>query len=183
MWCWKTLSCKYLRILAWFPLYFTNLLFTLCYTFRCAFDIVPVESNFKNKSPVLHIENCLGLESWCVKHVYIYCYNELMDKFFAKPKRKFSKPLTVNSERLAKLLNVTLLINPELSTFWNKRREMVQGSLMEKSSELQFTKLVLSRKQKCNEAFSYRRWLLKEMFIGNFYQNLYHTTILNRHSF
>lgn len=140
----------------------------LIYTFRGAFDIVPVENNTRNKSPVLHLENCLGLESWCVKHVYIYCYNELMDKYFTKPKRKSSKPTSVNSERQAVLLNVTLLINPELSSLWNKRRDMFQGNLMEKTSELQFTKIVLSRKPKCNEAFSYRRWLLQGIFAGNF---------------
>ncbi|KAI8434118.1 hypothetical protein MSG28_012255 [Choristoneura fumiferana] len=89
-----------------------------------SFDIVPVDSNFKNKSPVLHVENCLGLESWCVKHVYMYCYSELMDKCFVKPKRKTPKS-SVNSERLAQLLNVTLLLNPELNTFWNKRRELL----------------------------------------------------------
>ncbi|KAI8428737.1 hypothetical protein MSG28_007423 [Choristoneura fumiferana] len=67
-----------------------------------SFDIVPVDSNFKNKSPVLHVENCLGLESWCVKHVYMYCYSELMDKCFVKSKRKTPKS-SVNSERLAQL--------------------------------------------------------------------------------
>ncbi|GBP69998.1 hypothetical protein EVAR_39581_1 [Eumeta japonica] len=29
-----------------------------------AFDIVPMENNWQNKSPVLHLENCLALESW-----------------------------------------------------------------------------------------------------------------------
>ncbi|KAI8434121.1 hypothetical protein MSG28_012255 [Choristoneura fumiferana] len=72
-----------------------------------SFDIVPVDSNFKNKSPVLHVENCLGLESWCVKHVYMYCYSELMDKCFVKPKRKTPKS-SVNSERLAQLLNMKI---------------------------------------------------------------------------
>lgn len=134
--------------------------------FRYAFDIVPAEENFRNKSPVLHLFNCLGLESWCVKHVYMYCYSELMDKYFAKPKRKALKPSSVNCERITKLLNLTLLINPELTSLWNKRREMVLKSFLEKTKELQFTKLVLSRKPKCNDAFSYRRWILEAMFKG-----------------
>ncbi|XP_026749938.2 protein prenyltransferase alpha subunit repeat-containing protein 1 [Galleria mellonella] len=127
----------------------------------CAFDIVPVETNFQNKSPVLHLENCLGLESWCVKHVYMYCYSEIMDKYFAKPKRKAPKVSAVNADRLLSLINVTLLLNPELNSLWNKRRELVLKSFLEKSSELQFTRLVLSRKPKCNDAFSYRRWFLE----------------------
>ncbi|KAL0870472.1 hypothetical protein ABMA27_005466 [Loxostege sticticalis] len=139
--------------------------------FRYAFDIVPAEENFRNKSPVLHLFNCLGLESWCVKHVYMYCYSELMDKYFAKPKRKALKPSSVNCERITKLLNLTLLINPELTSLWNKRREMVLKSFLEKTKELQFTKLVLSRKPKCNDAFSYRRWILEAMFKGESLQS------------
>lgn len=142
-----------------------------------AFDIVPVESNFQNKSPVLHMENCLGLESWCVKHVYMYCYSELMDKYLGKSKRKALKLSSVNSERLTKLLNVTLLLNPELSTLWNKRRDLVFRSDLHRIAELRFTKLVLSRKPKSNDAFSYRRWLLDSIFQeenlqSNFIDNL-----------
>ncbi|RVE54283.1 hypothetical protein evm_001110 [Chilo suppressalis] len=144
-----------------------------------AFDIVPVEANFQNKSPVLHLENCLGLESWCVKHVYMYCYSELMDKYFAKPKRKAQKPSSINAERLARLLNLTLLINPELNTLWNKRREMVLHHFLQTSHELQFSKLVLSRKPKCNEAFAYRRWLLNEIFKDTTLQSNLITSIVN----
>jgi hypothetical protein len=39
---------------------------------------VPVTVNH-NKSPVLHVEHCLGLESWCVRHVYCYTYHRLME--------------------------------------------------------------------------------------------------------
>lgn len=139
----------------------------------CSFDIVPVDTNFQNKSPVLHLENCLGLESWCVKHVYMYCYTELMDKYFSKPKRKSLKVTTLNAERLAKLLNITLLFNPELSTLWNKRREMVEKNLLDKTFELRFSRIVLTRKPKCNDAFAYRRWLLKDIFLGiNFRNNM-----------
>lgn len=84
----------------------------------------------------------------------------------SKSKRKNYKLTSMNSENLTRLLNVTLLINPELSTMWNKRREMVIKCLIEKSSELQFTRLVLSRKPKCNDAFAHRRWLLEELLQG-----------------
>ncbi|CAB3244025.1 unnamed protein product [Arctia plantaginis] len=145
----------------------------------CAFDIVPVECNFQNKSPVLHLENCLGLESWCVKHVYMYCYSELMDKYFTKPKRKIAKPSSMNSERLSRLLNVTILINPDITSLWNKRREMVMKSLLEKSRELQFTKLVLSRKPKCNDAFGYRRWIIEAILKDDAVQSNYIENIIN----
>lgn len=145
----------------------------------CAFDVVPVDCNIQNKSPVLHLENCLGLESWCVKHVYMYCYSELMDKYCTKSKRRMSKPSSVNSERLTKLLNVTLLLNPDITSLWNKRREMVLKSLLEKSTELQFTKIVLSRKPKCNDAFAYRRWLLQAILKDETVESNYITDLIN----
>ncbi|CAH2087031.1 unnamed protein product [Euphydryas editha] len=134
-----------------------------------AFDVVPVDINFQNKSPVLHLENCLGLESWCIKHVYMYCYSELMDKYSIKSKRKTRKISTIDSDRLIMLLNVTLLLNPEINSLWNRRRELVLGLLLDKTVELHFTRLVLSRKPKCNEAFAYRRWLLESIFEGEGY--------------
>ncbi|XP_049871470.1 protein prenyltransferase alpha subunit repeat-containing protein 1 [Pectinophora gossypiella] len=145
----------------------------------CSFDIVPVESNFQNKSPVLHLENCLGLESWCVKHVYMYCYTELMDKYFSKPKRKSLKVTSVMSGRLTRILNVTLLLNPELTSLWNKRRDLVLKMLLEKSSELRFTRLVLSRKPKCNDAFAYRRWLLDAILKDDNLQSNYIENLAN----
>ncbi|XP_026493241.1 protein prenyltransferase alpha subunit repeat-containing protein 1 isoform X1 [Vanessa tameamea] len=129
-----------------------------------AFDVVPMDINFQNKSPVLHLENCLGLESWCVKHVYMYCYSELMDKYSPKFKRKSKKISNIDSDRLIRLLNVTILLNPEINSLWNKRRDLVLGLLLDKTVELHFIRLVLSRKPKCNEAFVYRRWLLETIF-------------------
>ncbi|XP_068622559.1 protein prenyltransferase alpha subunit repeat-containing protein 1 [Battus philenor] len=128
-----------------------------------AFEIIPVDTNFRNKSPVLYFENCLGLESWCIKHVYMYCYSEIMDRYCSKARRKEFKVCSLNSERMIKLLNVTLLLNPELTLLWNKRRILVSKCLLDKCSELHFTKLIISRKPKCNDAFAYRRWLLESI--------------------
>ncbi|XP_026741191.1 protein prenyltransferase alpha subunit repeat-containing protein 1 isoform X1 [Trichoplusia ni] len=126
------------------------------------FDIVPVESN-KNKSPVLYEDTSVGLESWCVKMVYMHCYNELMENYLSHPKRRLSKPSNVNQKRLSDLLNTTLLLNPDITTLWNKRREMMEKNFLEWVSELQFARLVISRKPKCNEAFMYRRWILEDV--------------------
>lgn len=155
---------KSLHHLAWFQLSLP--VFNCALICRCTFDIIAVDTNFQNKTPVLHLENCLGLESWCVKHVYLYCYTELMDIYFCKPKRKSLKVSSVNSERLVKLLNVSLLLSPELTTLWNKRRELVDKKILHKKNEIRFTTLVLSRKPKCNDAFGYRRWLLECILKG-----------------
>ncbi|GLV44157.1 tempura [Carabus blaptoides fortunei] len=44
------------------------------------FVIIPVSLN-QNKSPVIHVEHNLGLESWCVKHVYSYAYKKILEDF------------------------------------------------------------------------------------------------------
>lgn len=136
--------------------------------FSSSFEIIPVDINTQNKSPVLFMENCLGLESWCIKHVYMYCYSDLMDNYISKSKRR-TMVSCVNTKRLKKLLNVTLLLNPDLFTLWNKRRELVLKKLLDITKEITFTTLVLSRKPKCNDAFSYRRWLIELMLKGEKY--------------
>ncbi|VVD02707.1 unnamed protein product [Leptidea sinapis] len=141
-----------------------------------AFDIVPVDTNFRNKSPVICLENCLGIESWCVKHVYFYSHTKVMDYNCSKGKWKHQKVFTMDAKRLTELLNVALLINPELTSFWNKRRMLLQQSYLNIMSELIFSGLVLSRKPKCNDAFAYRRWLIgilfKEGVADNFLENI-----------
>lgn len=56
---------------------------------RKAFQIVPVTIN-ANKSPVHHLEHTLGLELWCVPHVYCYSHNLLMEIRLLKRKREGS---------------------------------------------------------------------------------------------
>lgn len=66
--------------------------------------------------------------------------------------------------RVNKLLLGVLLLNPDVTIFWNMRREMVQRSHLDPRSELHFTSVVLSRKPKSAEVFIYRKWLLKNLF-------------------
>ena len=136
----------------------------MCF-FRTEFDVVPVEST-TNKSPVLFVGTSLGLESWCVKHVYNYCYSELIRDFLTNPKRRLSRLSTLNYKRILFLLNPTILINPDVTSLWNKRREMTLGNFRDWCTELHFSKLVLTRKPKCNEAYSYRRWIFTNFLKG-----------------
>nr|CAD7423519.1 unnamed protein product [Timema monikensis] len=111
------------------------------------FDIIPVTEN-QNKSPVLHVEHSLGLESWCVRHVYCHAYHRLMNIRQHRSKRE--DPAT-----LSRLLCSTLLLNPDISTFWGMRRELVQSGTLSGRSELHYTAVLLSRKPKCSEAFAH----------------------------
>ncbi|XP_017871252.1 PREDICTED: protein prenyltransferase alpha subunit repeat-containing protein 1 [Drosophila arizonae] len=124
-----------------------------------SFEIIPKETNC-NKSPVVHVDHNLGLESWCAQHVYDHAHRILI----AHRKQTMQQQLRAlqqqqQSDSLAKYLNVALLINPDVTTFWHIRRQLVQKNRLSINKELQFSALVLSIKPKSNEAFAYRRWL------------------------
>lgn len=124
---------------------------------RREFTIIPTgDENLRNKSPVLYEENNLGLESWCIKYLYKYVYSELLE---ARKKKLSPQEL----ENLNHLLIGALLINPDVYTFWNMRRELVEKEVVNVDKEFLFSKLVLSCKSKSNEAFAYRRWLITKI--------------------
>lgn len=52
-----------------------SVFFFMC---RRDFEILPVAVG-ENKSPVLHAEHTLGLEEWCVRHLYLHVYHKLMN--------------------------------------------------------------------------------------------------------
>uniref|UniRef100_A0A1B0AN92 Protein prenyltransferase alpha subunit repeat-containing protein 1 n=1 Tax=Glossina palpalis gambiensis TaxID=67801 RepID=A0A1B0AN92_9MUSC len=120
-----------------------------------SFEIIPTMLN-RNKSPVIHVEHNLGLESWCAKHVYDHAHNMLMN--IKKSAQQHQRYLQEN-DVLLKYLNVALLINPDVTTFWHLRRQLVQKTRLKMNRELKFSVLVLSKKPKSSEAFAYRRWL------------------------
>ncbi|XP_039292311.1 protein prenyltransferase alpha subunit repeat-containing protein 1 [Nilaparvata lugens] len=121
------------------------------------FDIVAVTLN-ENKSPVVVENHCLGLESWCVKHVYCHAYSRVME--IRQQKRRKEDP-----ERIENLLTVALLINPDVSSMWNMRRELVMTSHLDANGELLFSSVVLSRKPKSGDVFAYRRWLINNVLM------------------
>ncbi|XP_033229941.1 protein prenyltransferase alpha subunit repeat-containing protein 1 [Belonocnema kinseyi] len=118
-----------------------------------SFEIIPAEDN-KNKSPVFHDENSLGLASWSVQPLFSYAYNRLLDLRQNKHRRE-------DSGTVSKWLLGVLLLNPDISTFWNMKRELVKSGRLDPMQELGFASIVLYYKSKCFEAFAYRRWLVK----------------------
>lgn len=110
---------------------------------------------------MLYAEHSLGLESWCVKHVYQYVCAELFETRakLAKGKLTFEKMKSLN-----KLLIGALLINTDVATFWAMRRELIESDVLSIEEELFFSKIVLTYKSKSNETFSHRKWLLNKLF-------------------
>lgn len=134
------------------------MLLTIC---SSTFEIIPVQSN-QNKSPVIHAENHLGLESWCIPHVYDHAHKLVLQ--FKQSTHQYTRGLPWNSGEIVKYLNVALLINPDVSLFWNIRRYLFEHNKLNLTREFQYSGLVLSRKAKSNESFAYRRWLF--MFLS-----------------
>lgn len=122
---------------------------------RFSFELIPVETNQNNKSPVLHVDHNLGLESWCIKYIYEYAHKEVL-KY--KTNIVHSKQYW-NIEDFIKYLNVAILINPDGATYWSLRRWLFEKNQLNQTREFNFSALVLSKKPKSNEAFAYRRWL------------------------
>lgn len=125
----------------------------------------------ENKSPVLHVENSLGLASWSVKPLYRYAYNCLLELRQNRSKRE--DPSTVS-----KWLLGALLLNPDVTTFWNMRRELVRNGRLESKGELHFVAVVLYYKAKCFEAFAYRRWLIQFILMSTTLETANVETIL-----
>lgn len=92
--------------------------------------------------------------------MFCYVYNRLLDLRESKHRRE--DPGTVS-----KWLIGALLLNPDISTFWNMRRELVKNRRLDPMQELRFSSIVLYYKSKCFEAFVYRRWLIKFMLMNS----------------
>lgn len=135
------------------------------------FEIIPMPSN-TNKSPVIHVEHNLGLQSWCIKYIYEYSHRLILrhKAECSKPSGGSSSSVTTSnntgslvagsgSSSVIKYLNCAILINPDVATFWNLRRQLFAKNRLDITKEFQFSTVVLSKKPKSNEAFAYRRWL------------------------
>lgn len=70
------------------------------------------------------------------------------------------------SNETVPLLTSAILLNPEVTTFWNMRRELVIDGTLNGNDELNFSAVVLTFKPKCAEIFNYRRWIFFNILKG-----------------
>ncbi|ODM99311.1 Protein prenyltransferase alpha subunit repeat-containing protein 1 [Orchesella cincta] len=86
----------------------------------------------------------------------------------SKREKELSRKLSClsESERISKgllLSRALIIINPELTLAWNYRRDYFHPTSLEAlEREQRFVSLVMSRKPKCPEGFTYRKWLIKK---------------------
>ncbi|XP_065206096.1 protein prenyltransferase alpha subunit repeat-containing protein 1-like [Planococcus citri] len=114
-----------------------------------SFDVIfkPEEND---SLPVICIEQNLGIESWCIKDLYVQAFNIV-----------FKLTSVGDSIRYDASILILLLLNPNIKTLWNKRKSSMLAGKSNVPFELNFTKLVLTYKPKSQDALNYRKWLLK----------------------
>lgn len=123
-------------------------IYALLVHFSQTFEIIHVPFK-QNKSPIQLVHHHLGIESWCIKYVYQYAHRYVVGQ----------REQNRMSPSIVKYLNFAILINPDVASFWNVRRQLVERVQLSITQEFQFSALVLSKKPKSSEAFFYRRWL------------------------
>ncbi|KAH1005822.1 hypothetical protein HUJ04_006736 [Dendroctonus ponderosae] len=126
------------------------------------FAIVTEERGIYNKSPILFQEAHLGLEAWSVDIIYQYVCSKIfpLRKHLARGKTSLQERRNLNCWLIA-----AILINPQVTTFWNMRRNLALQAAVAFSVELEFSRIVLTRNYKSSDAFTYRRWVLQRMFL------------------
>ncbi|XP_074655333.1 protein prenyltransferase alpha subunit repeat-containing protein 1-like [Tubulanus polymorphus] len=120
------------------------------------YDYVPVLEPVQNCSPLVKIERKIGLEMWCVKILYAYAYDKLMSW-----RRKDARSRDVEPDEINSLSRAVLLINPDVATVWNIRKEQIDRDFATVDVELKLCALILGKHPKSSETFGHRKWLLE----------------------
>jgi len=119
------------------------------------YDIIPLEEQHVNKSPVVVVDDKLAIESWCVKYVYLYANERFL--------RRRRDSVEENKE-LGDITRILLLINPEYLSAWNARKLLVIQGIIDIKDELSFSYLLLVKKPKSCDIFCHRRYLITRLF-------------------
>ncbi|XP_077572151.1 protein prenyltransferase alpha subunit repeat-containing protein 1-like [Stigmatopora nigra] len=117
--------------------------------------VIPCPVGRYNRSPIVMVENKLGVESWCVKFLLPYVQNKLL--FYRQRKHRLDK------EALVDITSTLLLLNPDFTTAWNVRKELIQGGVLHAERDLYLGKLALTKFPKSPETWIHRRWVLQQI--------------------
>ncbi|KTG36769.1 hypothetical protein cypCar_00009232 [Cyprinus carpio] len=115
--------------------------------------LIPCPEARYNRSPIVLVENKLGVESWCVKFLLPYVHNKLL--LYRQRKQWLDR------EALVDITCTLLLLNPDFTTAWNVRKELMQCGVLNPEKDLYLGKLALSKHPKSPETWIHRRWVLQ----------------------
>ncbi|XP_061585652.1 protein prenyltransferase alpha subunit repeat-containing protein 1 [Cololabis saira] len=117
--------------------------------------MIPCPEARCNRSPIVLVENKLGVESWCVKFLLPYVHNKLL--LYRQRKHWLDR------EALVDITCTLLLLNPDFTTAWNVRKELLQCGALNPERDLYLGKLALTKFPKSPETWIHRRWVLKHI--------------------
>ncbi|XP_073873729.1 protein prenyltransferase alpha subunit repeat-containing protein 1 isoform X8 [Macaca fascicularis] len=140
--------------------------------------LIPCPEARYNRSPIVLVENKLGVESWCVKFLLPYVHNKLL---LYRTRKQW-----LNRDELIDVTCTLLLLNPDFTTAWNVRRWVLQQLIQETSLPSFMTKgnlgtipteraqrLIQEEMEVCGEAagrypsnynaWSHRIWVLQHL--------------------
>ncbi|KAM9328976.1 protein prenyltransferase alpha subunit repeat-containing protein 1 [Gastrophryne carolinensis] len=115
--------------------------------------LIPCPEAKYNRSPIVLVENKLGVESWCIKFLLPYVHNKLL--------LYRQKKLWLNRDELIDITCTLLLLNPDFTTAWNVRKELIQSGILNPVKDLHLGKLALTKFPKSPETWIHRRWVLQ----------------------
>ncbi|KAJ7993735.1 hypothetical protein DPEC_G00257770 [Dallia pectoralis] len=117
--------------------------------------LIPCAEARYNRSPIVLVENKLGVESWCVKFLLPYVHNKLL--LYRQRKQWLDR------DALVDITCTLLLLNPDFTTAWNVRKELLQCGALSPQRDLYLGKLALTKFPKSPETWIHRRWVLKQV--------------------
>ncbi|CAH2294092.1 prenyltransferase alpha subunit repeat-containing 1 isoform X1 [Pelobates cultripes] len=120
--------------------------------------LIPCPEARYNRSPIVLVENKLGVESWCVKFLLPYVHNKLL--------LHQQKKIWLNRDELIDVTCTLLLLNPDFTTAWNVRKELIQSGILNPVKDLHLGKLALTKFPKSPETWIHRRWVLQHLQQG-----------------
>ncbi|XP_006834974.1 PREDICTED: protein prenyltransferase alpha subunit repeat-containing protein 1 [Chrysochloris asiatica] len=117
--------------------------------------LIPCPEARYNRSPIVLVENKLGVESWCVKFLLPYVHNKLL---LYRTRKQW-----LNKDELIDVTCTLLLLNPDFTTAWNVRKELILSGTLNPIKDLHLGKLALTKFPKSPETWIHRRWVLQQL--------------------
>ncbi|XP_072815677.1 protein prenyltransferase alpha subunit repeat-containing protein 1 isoform X2 [Vicugna pacos] len=121
--------------------------------------LIPCPEARYNRSPIVLVENKLGVESWCVKFLLPYVHNKLL---LYRTRKQW-----LNKDELIDVTCTLLLLNPDFTTAWNVRKELILSGTLNPIKDLHLGKLALTKFPKSPETWIHRRWVLQQLIQGS----------------
>ncbi|XP_053910125.1 protein prenyltransferase alpha subunit repeat-containing protein 1 isoform X2 [Cuculus canorus] len=121
--------------------------------------LIPCPEARYNRSPIVLVENKLGVESWCVKFLLPYVHNKLL---LYRQRKQW-----LNKDELIDITCTLLLLNPDFTTAWNVRKELILSGTLNPLKDLHLGKLALTKFPKSPETWIHRRWVLQQLVQEN----------------